>query len=189
MTNIWVKGICALASGTREISAVGAALVVVPFLLFGVAIALIDARTRLIPRRLVACAALAEISTLALVTCAAAGGWGTHGVRFIYACNLALSITALHVGLWKIAPHAIGLGDAWTMGLAAMPVDYIGGINAVAVWLIVLCASGSFGLLTAAAWHRTWRVSIAFAPFIVGSACVSLAWAAFQQVFEQLAPP
>lgn len=141
-------------------------LTLLPSLIAAAALSMIDARTRTVPRVVVACGALTQLAVFLLVSpvprgLAKAGmATGLGGVCFLIQLALCLAF-----------PTAIGLGDATTAFLLGLAVGYAGGLSAVIMWWFLM---GILGLAALGIQQLRKRNSVPFVPIMSAEALLSV---------------
>lgn len=136
----------------------------------GVALAYVDARTRLLPTRMIApsyavvvtalaCAALVDGSAEALVR--AGLGW--------------LALGGFYLLLWLLYPAGIGYGDVRLAGLLGLALGYLGWAEVV-TGMYAGFLLGAIGGLLLAATRLVDSKRYPFAPFMLLGSLVGLVW-------------
>jgi len=143
-----------------------AAGLVAPFLGLMVAVAVIDARHRIIPNRVTYPGLL--IASVVIVVAALAGG----GMSIVGAAlgMLAFGGSLLLVAL--IAPHGMGMGDVKLTALIGLVLGSLG-LRYVAVAAIAGVLAGGLGGVAALLLGRSRKDAIPFGPYLAGGAVVA----------------
>jgi leader peptidase (prepilin peptidase)/N-methyltransferase len=146
----------------------GALLVTFALVPLGVALAVVDWRTRLLPTRLVAPAyvvVLALLPVAALVDGEARGlwraGWGW------------VAFGGLFLLLWLVYPAGMGYGDVRLSGVLGLALGYVGW-GALVVGVLAAFTLGAVGGLLLSALRVVDRRSYPFGPFLLAGALVGV---------------
>ncbi|MFB0836225.1 prepilin peptidase [Arthrobacter halodurans] len=146
----------------QPLAVVPLALALFLFLVNGARLAWIDARTHLLPNRIVFPwypAAFLLLGTAA----AAAGDWGAL-LRLTLA---GVALFAFYLVLHLIQPNGMGLGDVKLAGILGMYLGYLSWEHLLLATLVTFVLGGVFGVLMIAARRATRKSSIPFGPFMI----------------------
>ncbi len=142
-------------------------LVLVPV---GVALAVVDWRTRLLPTKVIA-PAYVVVGLLVVAAAGLEGDWSSL-VRAVWGLVLARGVFWL---LWLVHPRGMGFGDVRLAGLLGMPLGLLGwGQLAIGVYAGFL-VGGVAGLVLSAA-RLVDRGAYPFGPFMLIGALVGVLW-------------
>ncbi len=170
----WAAGLCAASGGV-----VGAALgardelvVLLPLVPVGVALALVDAHTHLLPTRLI-WPALAGAAGVALVVALVAGDLASFG----RAAGAGATTFVVFHALWWWRPDGMGYGDVRLSALVGFALGLLGWAT------VVLGVYGAFVVFSLAAVGRAvrrrqraaLREALPFGPFLLAGAVAAIA--------------
>lgn len=136
----------------------------------GVALALIDWRTRLLPTKVIA-PSYAAVVLLALVAALASGDWSDL-VRAGWGWAVA---GGTYILLWAIYPRGMGYGDVRLSGVLGIVLGFLGwGSLVLGVWVGFFL--GGVGGLILSALRITDRKAYPFGPFMLLGALIGVLW-------------
>lgn len=139
------------------------------FLVNGARLAWIDARTHLLPNRIVF--PWYPFAFLLLGSAAAlAGDWGAL-LRLALA---GLALFAFYLVLHLVQPNGMGLGDVKLAGILGMYLGYLSWEHLLMATLATFVAGGLFGVVLILARRATRKSSIPFGPFMLLGTALSL---------------
>lgn len=136
----------------------------------GVILGYVDARTRLLPTRVIAPSYLVVIAALGLASAfqrehqdlvRAALGWALMG--------------GVYLALWFVHPAGLGYGDVRLSGLLGIALGYVGWGSLVTGLYAGFVLGGLVGLVLTVG-GAGWRGHFAFGPFMLTGALVGLVW-------------
>lgn len=142
----------------------------------GIAVAVIDLRTLMVPTRLVWPALLVTVG-LSVVAALAVD----QPARLVTACVCAAALAAPLAALWWFIPRGMGFGDVrlsvllgWTIGLVAGTRPVLGVVQAFVCLALAAVAGLVLGLVVLGARGRSAQVP--FGPTLVLAAFVCIGW-------------
>lgn len=145
------------------------ALALLLFLVNGARLAWIDARTHLLPNRIIFPwypAALLLLGT----TAALAADWGAL-LRLALA---GLVLFAFYLVLHLVQPGGMGMGDVKLAGILGMYLGFLTWEHLLLATLVTFVLGGLFGVVMIIARRATRKSAIAFGPFMVAGAAAAL---------------
>lgn len=144
-------------------------LALLMFVVNGARLAWIDARSHLLPNRIILPWYPMALVLLGLAG-ALAGQW--HAVlRLVLA---AAALFAFYLLLHLIQPSGMGLGDVKLAGVLGMYLGYLGWEHLLLATMATFVLGALFGLLLMALRRATRKSSLAFGPFMVIGAAAAL---------------
>jgi leader peptidase (prepilin peptidase) / N-methyltransferase len=146
------------------------ALALALFVVNGARLAWIDARTHLLPNRIIFPwypAALVLLSAAAGI----AGQWPTVLRLVLAGAALFVFYLALHL----VQPAGMGLGDVKLAGILGMYLGFLGWEHLLLATLFTFVLGGLFGVALILARRATRKSSIPFGPFMVVGTAAALA--------------
>ncbi|MDP3893004.1 A24 family peptidase, partial [Nocardioides sp.] len=169
----WKSAVAAAAAGALVGLATGwdwALVVLLPLVPVGVALAVVDWRTRYLPTRLIA-------PSYAVVVVLVLAGWAVTGdagdvVRAGWGWLVA---GGLYVALWLVHPRGLGYGDVRLSGVLGLALGYAGwGPLLVGVYAGFLLGGVVGGLLSLL--RVVERKGVPFGPFMLVGALLGVLW-------------
>jgi leader peptidase (prepilin peptidase)/N-methyltransferase len=143
-------------------AAVPLALALLLFVVNGARLAWIDARTHLLPNRIVFPWYPAALTLLG-ASAAIAGDWGAL-IRLVLA---GAALFAFYLVLHLIQPGGMGLGDVKLAGILGMYLGFLTWEHLLLGTLATFVVGGAYGLAMILARRATRKSSIPFGPFMI----------------------
>lgn len=144
-------------------------LALLMFVVNGARLAWIDARSHLLPNRIILPWYPMAFVLLGL-SAALAGQWDSL-LRLVLA---AAALFAFYLLLHLIQPSGMGLGDVKLAGVLGMYLGYLGWEHLLLATMATFVLGALFGLLLMALRRATRKSSLAFGPFMVIGAAAAL---------------
>jgi leader peptidase (prepilin peptidase)/N-methyltransferase len=136
----------------------------------GAVLAIVDAETNRLPRRLVGPLAAAELAVLAVTALVA-----DEPQRLVRSLLAAAAVAGGYLLLVVAAPSLMGLGDVYLAGITAGLLGW-SGWNHVLAGQVLLWLLGPIGLAAAALarpTERGWKMHVPMGPALIGSALIA----------------
>jgi leader peptidase (prepilin peptidase)/N-methyltransferase len=171
----WKSALASAVAGGLVALAVGATwqlLVLLPLVPIGVALALVDWRTRLLPTRVIA-------PTYALVVVAVLVVWAVTGETsdLTRAALGWLVAGAFFFALWFVHPRGLGYGDVRLSGVLGIALGHVGWAELLVGIYAGFLVGGVLGLLLSRL-RVVERTGYPFGPFMLVGAVAGLLWGA-----------
>jgi leader peptidase (prepilin peptidase)/N-methyltransferase len=144
-------------------------LIAIGVVVFGIPLAFTDAHLHRLPNWLVA--GLAITTAVAIIGVVAATGDSSSALR---ACAAAVALTALHFGLYVLAPGQLGGGDVKLAAPLAAALGWHSWSLVVAGVVLAWVAAAAFVLIGKLAGEKLGQKAIPLGPFLIGGTLVAL---------------